>query len=291
MGESLAFYLIHQFESMTASAQLAAAAEKLGFGGLAVGDHLFYSVEPSTPYPYTEDGKPRFALDRPWPDVFVLFGALGQVTSTLRFRTNVYVLPLRHPLVVARAAGTAQVVTGGRVELGVGVGHLRDEFDALGVDFHTRGRRTDEAMMALRALLRPGPVSYRGSLFDIPPIYLHPAPEQPVPLFVGGESKAALARTARLADGYVSIPHSMDELESLMAEMTRLRAELAPELPPLRFHVHATDVQTVHDYRRLADAGAEAVNVAFWRTGRETYPLEQELERMQEFSDSIITRV
>jgi alkanesulfonate monooxygenase SsuD/methylene tetrahydromethanopterin reductase-like flavin-dependent oxidoreductase (luciferase family) len=97
--------------------------------------------------------------------------------------------------------GTAAVLAEGRVELGVGVGDLRDEFDALGVDFHSRGRRTDESIEALRSLLRSGPVSHHGPFWDIGPIYLHPAPQRPVPILIGGESKAALQRAARLGDG------------------------------------------------------------------------------------------
>lgn len=288
---ALKFYFLPNVESPAATVELAKHAEKLGFHGVAVGDHLFYSVEPSTPYPYTADGKPSFPLDRSWPDVFVLIGALGQATSTLHFRTNVYILPLRHPLVVARALGTAATFAEGRVELGVGVGHLRDEFEALGSDFHTRGRRTDEAITALRSLLRRGPVSHQGTFWNIPPIYLHPAPERPVPIFVGGETKAALERTARLGDGYISIPHTIDELEALMTELRRLRTALAPERPPLRFHVHGRDVTTVGDYRRLADAGAEAVNVALWQYRDGSATLDDCVEKMTEFSDSVLSKV
>jgi probable F420-dependent oxidoreductase len=288
---TLQFYLVHNYTSPEASSTLARHADELGFAGMSFGEHLFYPVEPSTPYPYRADGVPPFALDRPWPDVWVLIGALAQVTTTLRFRTNVYILPLRHPLVVARAIGTAAVLTGGRVELGVGVGHLRDEFDALGVDFRTRGRRTDEAIAAVRALLRPGPVEHHGNFFDIEPIYLHPAPERPVPIFVGGESKAAFERAAGLGDGYVSVPHSVDDLVALMAELRELRTGLAPERPPLRMHVQCLDRRPTGDYRRLADEGAEAVNVAFWRTGRESYALDEELELMGEFSESVIEKL
>jgi hypothetical protein len=105
-----------------------------------------------------------------------MIGTLGALTTTIRIRTNVLVLPLRHPVAVAKAVGTAAVATGGRVELGVGGGHLKDEFDVLGADFGTRGRPTDEAIRALRSLLQPRPVSYAGQFWDIPPIYLHADP-------------------------------------------------------------------------------------------------------------------
>ncbi|MBO0727950.1 MAG: TIGR03619 family F420-dependent LLM class oxidoreductase [Acidimicrobiaceae bacterium] len=271
--------------------EIAKQAENLGFHGIATGDHLFYPVKPSTKYPYTESGKPGFALDSPWPDVWVLFGALSALTSHLHFMPTVYILPLRHPLVVARAMGTAAVLAEGRIELGVGVGHLKNEFDALQVDFSTRGRRTDEAIVALRSLLTTGPVSHHGNFWQIEPMYLHPAPSKPIPIFVGGESKAALERTARLGDGYISIPHTLEDLETLMHELRRLRAALAPELPPLRFHLHGSDLRTVGDYRRLADAGAEAVNIGFWRRGREPLAIEERIETMQEFAATVISKL
>jgi probable F420-dependent oxidoreductase len=288
---TLNFYLTCGFQPPLQTVEIARQAEILGFQGVALADHLFYPVEPSTPYPYTESGKPLFALDAPFPDVGVLMGALGAVTSALHFRTNVYILPLRHPLVAARSIGTAAAMAEGRVELGIGVGHLGDEFDALGVDFHTRGRRTDEAIVAFRSLLKSGPVSHRGDFWNIPPIYLHPAPEQPVPIFVGGESKAALARAARLGDGYVSVPHTLEDLRSLAAELQRLRADLAPDLPPLRLHMHGLDLQTTGDYRNLADIGVEAATIGFWRRGREPLPLDEQQDRISEFSESIIRKM
>jgi probable F420-dependent oxidoreductase len=229
------FYLSCGFQQPSETVEIARHAEALGFHGISTGDHLFYPVKPSTKYPYTNDGQPSFPLDSPWPDVWVLFGALSAVTSRLHFMPTVYILPLRHPLVVARAMGTAAVLANGRIELGVGVGHLKNEFDALGVDFATRGRRTDEAIVALRSLLSSGPVAHHGEFWQIEPIYLHPAPARPIPIFVGGESNAALERTARLADGYISIPHTLEDLETLMHELRRLRAALAPELAPLGF--------------------------------------------------------
>ncbi len=287
----LDFYLTYAYQPSAETIEMARHAEEFGFHGLAAGEHLFYPIKPSTRYPYTESGEPPFSLDKPWPDVWVMAGAIGVTTSKLHFRTNVYVLPLRHPLIVARAVGTAAAMAEGRIELGVGVGHLGDEFTALDVDFQTRGRRIDESISALRSLLKAGPVSHHGKIWNIGPIYLHPAPEQPVPIFVGGESKAALERTARLGDGYISIPHSMEDLEALMAELKRLRAALAPERPPLRFHLHGSDLRTLGDYRRLADAGAEAVTVAFWLHGRRS-PVGQGLvERMKDFSESVIEKI
>jgi alkanesulfonate monooxygenase SsuD/methylene tetrahydromethanopterin reductase-like flavin-dependent oxidoreductase (luciferase family) len=145
--------------------------------------------------------------------------------------------------------------------------------------------------VALRSLLQSGPVSHHGTFWDIGPIYLHPAPRQPGPILVGGESRAALRRAARLGDGYISIPHTMEDLESLMAELRALRAEHAPDRPPLRFHMHGLDLRGVGDYRRLVDAGAEAVTVGFWRQDRERFPWDEHLQKITDFSESIIRQM
>lgn len=283
------FYVGCSFQPPSETVEMAKHAERLGYAGVAIPDHVFYPVEPSTPYPYSPTGKPGFPLDAPFPDVWVMLGALGALTSRIHLRTNVFILPLRHPVTVARAVGTAAVMTQGRIELGIGVGHLRDEFDTLGFDFRTRGRRTDEAITALRSLLKAGPVSHHGEFWQVPPVYLHPAPDEPVPIFVGGESKAALERTARLADGYVSVPHTMDDLESLTTELTKMRRELAPDRPPLRFHLDCHDATTVGDYRRLADAGAEVVKIDYRHLPNAS--LDERLELMEQFADSIINRI
>lgn len=286
---SLKFYLGCSFQPPSETVEMATRAEQLGYAGVAIPDHIFYPVEPSTPYPYSANGKPAFPIDAPFPDVWVMMGTIGALTSRLHIRTNVFVLPLRHPVAVAKAAGTAAVVTQGRIELGVGVGHLRDEYDTLGFDFHNRGRRMDEAITALRSLLKPGPVSHQGEFWEIPLCYVNPAPEPPIPIFVGGESRAALERTARLADGYVSIPHKIDDLEALVVQLSKLRRELAPEMPPLRFHLDCIDAKTVGDYRRLADAGAEVVKVDYRHLPDASLP--ERLDLMEQFADSIISNI
>src|SRR5207237_5325936 len=101
------------------------------------------------------------------------------------------VLALRHPLIVARAIGTAAVIAGGRVDLGVGAGWMAEEYDTLGVDFTRRGAMIDEAIAALRALWAPGPVKHHGRFFSFGPLHMKPAPAAPIPILVRGSGDAA----------------------------------------------------------------------------------------------------
>ena len=139
---------------------LALAAEEAGFRAFSLADHVVDLEELATPYPYTADGSRRWATDVDWPDPWVTVGALAAVTERLQFFTSVYVAALRDPFSVAKAVGTASALSAGRVTLGVGVGWCREEFDLLGQDFSTRGRRTDEGLALMKQLWEPaGPSS------------------------------------------------------------------------------------------------------------------------------------
>jgi probable F420-dependent oxidoreductase len=199
---------------------IAQAAEALGFAGIALADHAVMPEVIESQYP---GGKLPWDTSMTWPDVWVQIGALAAVTKRLRFATNVYVLPARHPLVVARAVATAAAISGDRVVLGIGVGWMSEEFEALGQRFDDRGARANEALEILRMAFAGEPVEYHGQHYRIPRVHLKPAPGQPVPIWVGGESPAALRRAARWGDGWIS----GRDPDSMEARLPDLRRELA----------------------------------------------------------------
>ena len=201
---------------------LASIAEELGVDGVTLPDHLFLPGTPPGQYPYSADGTPPFALDTPWPDAIVLAGAIGAVTSRLAVTTAVHVLPLRHPIPAAKAIATAARLCHGRFSLGVGVGWQREEFDALDVDFAGRGRLTDDAIGALRALWGDSPAHYDSESFAFDAILMEPKPP-PVPILVGGATDAALRRAVALADGYVMPTMALTEIPG---QLERLRGAL-----------------------------------------------------------------
>ena len=118
------------FSDPTQLCDLARAADEAGWDGLVVSDHVVHPEKIATPYPYTKDGAPRWQAPAPWPDPWVAIGAMAAVTRRVRFLTGIYVLPMRNPFNVAKAVGTAAVLSGDRVTLGVGVGWMREEFAA-----------------------------------------------------------------------------------------------------------------------------------------------------------------
>ena len=164
------FWQVVSFTEPEQLVEVARAAEEAGFHGVLLSDHLFFPGHLASRYPYAPDGKPGFDGSTPFPEPWATISAMAAVTSRLRFATMVYILPLRHPLEVAKSVGTAAVLSNGRVALGVGAGWIREEFDALGVDFATRGARLDEmlALRACQAAVLRAPQRYHGVWTKVP---------------------------------------------------------------------------------------------------------------------------
>src|SRR5699024_10204272 len=173
-------------------------------------DHVVNLETIDTPYPYTDDGERRWKPMTPWLDPWITAGSLGAITERLRFSTNVYVLPLRDPFSVAKALGTASVLTGGRVELSAGMGWCREEFELLGQRFERRGARADEMIAVTQPRRRRDWTELEGGSAAAPRREMSPAAPPPVPVHIGGMRRIALRRAAR-HDGWVSDLISTDE--------------------------------------------------------------------------------
>lgn len=199
---------------------LARAAEEAGMHGVSLPEHLVTPTTILTPNPYVAGGGSGYAPDTPFIDPFVAFGAMSAVTTSLQFLANVYVLPLRHLFVAAKSISSAAVLSKDRLVLGVGIGWLREEFEAAGVRFGDRGKRTDEMLGLLRDLLTGAPVAAETRHHRFREVRLAPVPATPVPVLVGGTSDAALRRAAR-ADGWIGVNFAE---QTLLPILNRLRA-------------------------------------------------------------------
>jgi probable F420-dependent oxidoreductase len=205
-------------------ADLAGVAEEAGIVGVTLPEHLVTPTVIDTPNPYVPGGGAGYPPDTSFVDPWVTFGALSAVTERLRFLANVYVLPLRNLFVAAKAISTAAVLSRDRVSLGVGIGWLREEFDAVGACFDDRAARTDEMLQLLPALLRGEPVRSDGLHHHFAELRVLPAPNRPVPLLVGGMSTPALRRAAR-ASGWVGVNHPEPELMVILDRLRRARED------------------------------------------------------------------
>lgn len=203
--------------------ELARFAEALGFHGLMVGDHLIWPAHIKTPYPYSPDGKIFVPPDTPWPDPWVLFAHLGAITQRLQFASNIYLAALRDPFTVAKSVASAAVLTEDRVVCGVSAGWLKEEYEAVGVDFELRGRRLDETLAVMRKLLSGQNVKHEGALFSFEGI-MRPAPAKPVRVWCGGAAAPAMRRAAR-NDGWLPLPMTVAQTDTAIAAIRIMRRD------------------------------------------------------------------
>jgi probable F420-dependent oxidoreductase len=242
-------------------APLAAEAEALGFDGISFPDHVFYPLDYESPYPYTPDNRAPWNEEMEWPDPFVACAAMASATTRIRLLTAVLVLPLRHPLFVAKALGTLDALAPGRLVLGIGGGWLKEEFDVLGADWSKRGRAMNEAIEVLRKVWAGKPVAHDGPHYPFPQLTVRPVPERPIPIHVGGSSEAALNRAARLGDGFMPPLTSQAETKRLLADVHRRREEAGRGDLPFEVISWGGECKTPADVEQLAALGIDTFRV------------------------------
>jgi len=275
-------------------APLARAAEEAGFDSMVVPDSICYPEHSDSVYPFNPDGTREFLEDKPFLEPFSLIPALGAVTERMRFLTFVLKLPVRHPVLVAKQATSTAVLTGNRLVLGVGTSPWREDYDVLGVDWASRGRRMDEEIAILRGLAAGGYFSYHGKIFDLPPVKIAPVPSVPIPVLIGGHSDAALRRAARLGDGWLHGGGDPAELPALLARLDEHRRQAGTAGRPFEVHVISADAYTVDGVLRLAELGVTDVIVGFrwpYRTGQDTEPVEHKIAQLRRFADAVIVKI
>jgi probable F420-dependent oxidoreductase len=275
-------------------APLARAAEEAGFDSMAVPDSLCYPEHADSVYPFSPDGTREFLEDKPFLEPFSLISALGAVTERIRFVTFVLKLPVRHPVLVAKQATSTAVLTGNRLALGVGTSPWREDYEVLGVDWPSRGRRMDEEIAILRGLAAGGYFEHHGKIFDLPPVKIAPVPTAPIPVLVGGHSDAALGRAARLGDGWLHGGGDPAELPGLLVRLDEHRRRAGTADRPFEVHVISPDAYSVDGVRRLAERGVTDVIAGFrwpYRVGPDTEPLEHKITMLRRFADSVIAKM
>jgi probable F420-dependent oxidoreductase len=269
------------------STALVRRAESLGFDAVWFGDHVVTPIRIDSPYPYTASGSAGYSADTPLNDVWVSIAHAAAVTTTIKLGPSVLILPLRHPAVVAQAAVTAQNMSGGRVVLGVGAGWLREEFDALGVPFETRGSRMDDALEIMRELWTGREVASDGAYFSFAPVKLGMTPVSPIPVTVGGASLPALRRAAR-CDGWNGPEVPLDVAIRHREHLLQLRSAAGREGQPFRIYAKPPGIEPAV-LRAYRDAGFEDLVVPFRAlySGR-PLTLADQLAALERLADAIM---
>ncbi len=203
MHFGLAFANTGPFAAADGATEMARAAEGAGIESVWTVEHVIYPEGYESAYPYSRTGKMPADASTPIPDPLVWLAWVGAATSRLKLATGILILPQRNPLVLAKEIATLDALSQGRVMLGIGVGWLEEEFDALGVPFARRGARTDDYLAAMRALWDGDHASHHGEFASFDDVSSNPKPAQGrVPIHVGGHSRAAAERAGRSGDGF-----------------------------------------------------------------------------------------
>jgi probable F420-dependent oxidoreductase len=276
------FYVSTAFLDTREAVEVAQAADDLGYDGMAIPDHVVNLETLATPYPYTADGKRRWEAFTDWPDPWVMIGAIALVTTRLRFVNTVYLPAMRDPYSAAKAIGTAAYLAGGRLELGIGVGWCREEFELLGQRFDRRGKRTDEMLELMKALWAPGWTEFDGEFYTTPRLEMEPSPP-PIPIYVGGLSDIALRRAAR-HDGWIGDLISTDQALQRVTRLRELRAENGLSMDDFAVLTPLVDAFTPEHYARAEAGGITGIVTMPWMfyAGPEA-TLEQKIDGMVRF--------
>lgn len=252
---------------MTAFAQ---HLEACGFESIITIEHTIMLTCYDSVYPYDRSGRVGVAPDCPIPDPLDLLGFLAGRTTRLGLSTGVLVLPNHHPVALAKRAATLDALSGGRLRLCVGVGWLKEELEACGVEFESRGRRADEQLEVLRALWddRPGGASHHGEFFNFDNAMCYPKPFSRIPVHIGGHSRAAARRAGRQGDGFQPLGVAGPELAALLRLMREEAAACGRD--PAELEVSLGHLVTKIDADRagsLVAQGADRIVLAMPPTG------------------------
>lgn len=286
------FWQVASFSEPDQLLDIARGAEEAGFHGVLLSDHLFFPGELRSKYPYSADGKPMFDGKMPFPDPWTTIAAMAAVTTRLHFSTLIYILPLRHPLEVAKAVGTVAVLSGDRVMLGCGAGWIREEYEAVGVDFATRGKRYDEMLDVMRKAWTGEMVEHRGRCFDLGSFQMNPAPRTPVPIWIGGVGAPALRRAATLGDGWIGNGQSPADAHASLVRLRELRVQAGRASAPFEALVPLTTPPDADVFKRLGDLGMTATSA--WPFTYQIGPhstIEQKRDVMMRFGESVIAKL
>ena len=266
--------------------ELCRRAEEAGFESLWGGEHVVLPDSIESKYPYSEDGKIPAEPETPIPDPLIWLAFAAAAAPSLRLGTCILIVPQRNPLILAKELATLDRLSGGKLELGLGVGWLKEEFDALQVPWQRRGARNDEYIAAMKALWAGPHVEFHGEFVDFEPVTCNPRPVNgDIPILVGGESEAAIRRAVRLADGYFPGEGDPERLAALLERVRKAASQAGRDPRSIQinalFGMHMAD--PLPAIEQLAKLGVDRIMVpGFFFMGAGG------LDRLSEFGEAVI---
>ena len=263
MQFGIAFANTGPFAHPAAAVEFAQAAEAAGFESLWTVEHVVVPSGYDSPYPYDPSGKMPGGEDFPIPDPLIWLSYVAAATSRIHLATGILILPQRNPVVLAKELATLDHLSNGRMILGIGVGWLEEEFDAIGVPFAERGRRTDDHVAAMRALWTQDKATFHGEFTHFDHCISRPQPVQgSIPVHIGGHTDIAAKRAGRLGDGFFPGKGSHEELARSFDLVRRTAVEHGrdPDAIEMTTGVRgAVGARALDEVKALADIGTHRV--------------------------------
>ncbi|TAK99490.1 MAG: LLM class F420-dependent oxidoreductase [Rhodospirillaceae bacterium] len=272
---------------------LAQTAEEAGFESLCACEHIVIPARYTSPYPFSSDGKMSdndyASAQSIMPDPLIWIAYVAQATKRINFTTGVVILPLRNPVVFAKQLVTLDQLSKGRVSIGIGVGWLREEFDAVGVPWERRGARCDEYIAAMRALWSDGEASFQGEFANFQHITMTPKPvhKRGIPIVIGGHGEIAARRAGRLGDGFFPAIFPNTELWARLPGLIQTMRQAAMEAGrnPDDIEITSGGTRRVENVGRFEELGVTRMVIRVH--SRDPKELRDELLR---FGDEVIAK-
>ncbi len=271
---------------------LAQEAERLGFDTITMPDSICYPQEASSKYPYNADGSREFLDGVPFIEPFILAAYLAAKTEKIKFSTSVHKTAVHEPALIAKSLASLAVMTGNRFMYGVGISPWAEDFEITNTPFEKRGKRLDEMMEIINGLMGGEYFGYEGEIFQLPPFKLCPAPTEKPLLLVGGHSKPALRRAARLGDGWIGAGGDIESIKAMIEQMEEYRREYGRDHLPFEYQAMTAEAYSPDGIKRLEALGVTEVLVAF----RDVYasepdkPLEEKIAMLRWYADEVIAK-
>ncbi|MEA3218219.1 MAG: hypothetical protein QOJ19_4375 [Acidimicrobiia bacterium] len=285
MKFGIMFANVGQFANAEGAAAIATAADEMGLESIWSVEHVLIPHGYQSQYPYHESGRIPFGEDPDITDPLVWLGFVAGITRQIRLATGILIVPQRNPAVLAKECATLDKLSGGRFELGIGVGWLAEEFEALGVPFADRGRRTDEYVAAMQALWSQEHAAYSGKYVNFSGAISRPQPAGgDIPIIVGGHSEAAARRAGRYGTGFFPAKGSDDELRHLLEIVAASAKEHGrdPDAIELTTGQWSAKRDSLDRVRELEDLGVRRLIVA---------PPTGNIAKMREAMEQLATKI
>lgn len=270
---------------------MAQRAEELGFESIWVPEHLVFPTHVVSKYPYNPEAGPPLPTT-PLFDPLIALTYVAAVTSKVKLGTGIYILPLRHPISIAKMVASLDVLSEGRVLLGVGVGWLKEEMESVGVDFDTRGPRSDEIIRIMRRLWAEEAVASQEQFYPFPEIGFEPKPTNgAVPILVGGETGPALRRAARIGDGWFAMAHTPKSAAERVQKLRELREQAGRLSEPFEVTIQAGVPATIDNIKRYEEAGVDRITLSARSFATKGTSVEGSLEGLEQFANEVISKL